>query len=41
MADLAKELKEKEGVNPFVIPEGGAAPLGSFGYIDATQEIME
>jgi len=38
MAELADELK-KEGLNPYVIPEGASNEIGSMGYLAATEEI--
>ncbi len=40
MERLAKELREK-GLKPYVIPAGGASPVGVLGYVEAAAELME
>jgi len=40
MKNLAKDLK-KEGLKPYVIPEGASNSLGNFGYLNAGFEILE
>ncbi len=40
MEDLAARLRE-EGRKPYVIPAGGASPVGVLGYVAAALEIME
>lgn len=39
-SQLADQLRE-EGKNPYVIPVGGSCLLGSFGYLEAIDEIMK
>ena len=36
---LARQLRN-EGRNPYIIPVGGSNVLGSFGYLDAVEEII-
>ncbi len=38
---LSKKLKEKDGVEPTVIPIGGSSPLGSLGFVNAAFELKE
>ncbi|MDK2384439.1 MAG: D-cysteine desulfhydrase family protein, partial [Candidatus Korarchaeota archaeon] len=40
MAELAVKLFE-EGRRPYVIPAGGASPIGVLGYVDAALELLE
>jgi len=40
MKKLAEELRER-GRRPYVIPGGGASPLGVLGYVNASLEILE
>ncbi len=40
MNKLAEELRER-GRRPYVIPGGGASPLGVLGYVNAALEILE
>lgn len=40
MADEADKLKA-EGSNPYVIPIGGATPLGCLGYVQAIRELAD
>lgn len=40
MEEVAQELKEK-GHNPYIIPEGASDGLGTFGYYNAMEEIIE
>ncbi|XP_042402262.1 putative D-cysteine desulfhydrase 1, mitochondrial isoform X1 [Zingiber officinale] len=41
LADLLKKKLMKEGRNPYVIPVGGSNSLGSWGYIEAINEIEQ
>jgi len=38
MENIAKELRKK-GKKPYIIPTGGATPIGTLGYIDCALEI--
>ena len=41
---LGKQLEQQlkaQGRKPYVIPVGGSDVLGTFGYLAATQEILE
>ncbi len=41
---LGKELEEQlrsQGRKPYVIPVGGSDAIGTFGYLAATQEILD
>ncbi len=39
MNEVARELEEK-GKKPYIIPGGGASPIGSLGYLNASVEIL-
>lgn len=39
LVQLAQKLRETEGLNPYVIPVGGSNALGTWGYLDAAEEI--
>lgn len=40
MERLADDLREK-GLKPYIIPAGGASPVGVLGYVEAAAELME
>ncbi len=40
MAELADEL-QKDGFNPFIIPEGASDEIGTLGYVAAIEEISQ
>ena len=36
----AAEASRRQGEQPYVIPEGGSSPLGTFGYLTAVKEML-
>lgn len=38
---LYEELREKEGVTPYVIPTGGSSARGTVGYVQAAYELID
>jgi len=41
LLQIIKKQLEQQGKKPYVIPLGGSSALGSWGYIQATQEILQ
>lgn len=40
-ARVVRELTERDGLDPLVIPMGGSAPLGVLSFVDAALELLE
>ncbi len=38
--EAARQRSLSKGETPFVVPEGGSCPLGSFGYVNAVDEML-
>jgi len=38
---LRARLRERDGVEPYVIPAGGSSPVGAVGYVNAAVELAE
>ena len=38
---LEQQLLKEQGRRPYIIPVGGSDSIGTFGYLTATQELLE